>query len=161
MGETMSKRLKLHLGEAEMEERAFPNPFPDYEAAVSAAGLAAGAAEETGRACPLPTTDDPGLPFHPNGKVSLLPGPSPAVGRVRPPPLMVASGGHALGCDDVIGVRPVWCLSSRRGWEKAVGQLVRDLIDITWVFLPLKHLDGALCCSLGLKSEFIVGVSRF
>ncbi|XP_041496247.1 lanC-like protein 2 isoform X2 [Microtus oregoni] len=69
MGETMSKRLKLHLGEAEMEERAFPNPFPDYEAAASAAGLAAGAAEETGRACPLPTTDDPGLPFHPNGKI--------------------------------------------------------------------------------------------
>lgn len=67
----MSKRLKLHLGgEAEMEERAFPNPFPDYEAALSAAGLAAGAAEETGRACPLPTTEDPGLPFHPNGKVS-------------------------------------------------------------------------------------------
>ncbi|CAH7145925.1 Lancl2 [Phodopus roborovskii] len=69
MGETMSKRLKLHLGEAEMEERAFPNPFPDYEAAASGAGSVAGAAEETGRVCPLPTTEDPGLPFHPNGKI--------------------------------------------------------------------------------------------
>lgn len=93
----MSKRLKFHLGEAEMEERSFPNPFPDYEAAASAAGFATGSAEETGRVCPLPTTEDPGLPFHPNGKVSWLPGPGPAVGRVRPPPPMVASGSHALG----------------------------------------------------------------
>ncbi|XP_052029773.1 lanC-like protein 2 [Apodemus sylvaticus] len=69
MGETMSKRLKFHLGEAEMEERSFPNPFPDYDAAASAAGFAAGSAEETGRVCPLPTTEDPGLPFHPNGKI--------------------------------------------------------------------------------------------
>ncbi|EGV91649.1 LanC-like protein 2 [Cricetulus griseus] len=52
-----------------MEERAFLNPFPDYEAAVSSAGLVAGAAEETGRVCPLPTSEDPGLPFHPNGKI--------------------------------------------------------------------------------------------
>lgn len=80
MGETMSKRLKLHLGEAEMEERAFPNPFPDYEAAAAAAGLLAGAAEETGRVCPFPTADDPGLPFHPNGKVSWLPGPEQRLG---------------------------------------------------------------------------------
>lgn len=92
MGETMSKRLKFQLGEAEMEERSFLNPYPDYEAAASAAGFAAGSAEETGRVCPLPTTDDPGLPFLPNGKVSWLPGPEPAVGRVRPPPPMVASG---------------------------------------------------------------------
>lgn len=76
----MSKRLKLHLGEAEMEERAFLNPFPDYEAAVSSAGLVAGAAEETGRVCPLPTSEDPGLPFHPNGKVSRLPGPDQRLG---------------------------------------------------------------------------------
>lgn len=116
MGETMSKRLKFHLGEAEMEERSFPNPFPDYDAAASAAGFAAGSVEETGRGCPLPTTEDPGLPFHPNGKVSGLPGPGPAVGRARPPPPMVASGGHALGCADVIGVRPAWrrfCPSGR------------------------------------------------
>uniref|UniRef100_A0A803VT28 Uncharacterized protein n=1 Tax=Ficedula albicollis TaxID=59894 RepID=A0A803VT28_FICAL len=32
MGESMSKRLKLQLGgEAEMEERAFANPYPDYQ----------------------------------------------------------------------------------------------------------------------------------
>ncbi|EDL88039.1 rCG52346, isoform CRA_c [Rattus norvegicus] len=69
MGETMSKRLKFHLGEAEMEERSFPNPFLDYEVAASATGFASGTAEETGRVCPLPTTEDPGLPFHPNGKI--------------------------------------------------------------------------------------------
>lgn len=70
MGETMSKRLKFHLGgEAEMEERAFTNPFPDYEAAASAV-FAAGAAEETGCTRPPPPTDELGLPFHNNGKVS-------------------------------------------------------------------------------------------
>lgn len=70
MGETMSKRLKFHLGgEAEMEERAFANPFPDYEAAASAV-FAAGAAEETGCTRPPPTTDELGLPFHNDGKVS-------------------------------------------------------------------------------------------
>ncbi|XP_006861978.1 PREDICTED: lanC-like protein 2 [Chrysochloris asiatica] len=70
MGETMSKRLKLHLGgEAEMEERAFTNPFLDYEAAASAA-LAAGAAEETGSNRPQPTTEELGLPFHNDGKMS-------------------------------------------------------------------------------------------
>uniref|UniRef100_A0A8C5SKQ1 Uncharacterized protein n=1 Tax=Laticauda laticaudata TaxID=8630 RepID=A0A8C5SKQ1_LATLA len=32
MGEGMSKRLKVQLGrEAEMEERAFNNPYPDYQ----------------------------------------------------------------------------------------------------------------------------------
>ncbi|KAI5933436.1 Fukutin-related protein [Manis javanica] len=62
MGEAMSKRLKLHLSaEAEMEERAFANPFLDYEAA-------AGAAEEPGFARPPPTTDELGLPFHDDGK---------------------------------------------------------------------------------------------
>jgi len=69
MGETMSKRLKFHLGgEAEMEERAFTNPFPDYEAAASAV-FAAGAAEETGCTRPPPPTDELGLPFHNNGKI--------------------------------------------------------------------------------------------
>lgn len=114
MGETMSKRLKFHLGEAEMEERSFPNPFPDYEVAASAGGFAAGSAEEIGRVCPLPTTEDPGLPFHPNGKVSWLPGPGSAVEKARPPPPMVASGGYALGRADVIGVRPAWCGSCPR-----------------------------------------------
>lgn len=118
MGETMSKRLKFHLGEAEMEERSFPNPFPDYEVAASVGGFAAGSAEEIGRVCPLPTTEDPGLPFHPNGKVSWLPGPGPAVGKARPPPPMVASGGYALGRADVIGVRPAWCGSCPSDREK-------------------------------------------
>lgn len=69
MGETMSKRLKLHLGgEAEMEERAFANPFPDYEAAAS--GVPAGGAEETGSARPPRSPDELGLPFHSDGKVS-------------------------------------------------------------------------------------------
>ncbi|KTG00116.1 hypothetical protein cypCar_00044058, partial [Cyprinus carpio] len=37
MGESMSKRLKLVTGaEAEMEERSFINPFPDWEQSLSA-----------------------------------------------------------------------------------------------------------------------------
>lgn len=67
MGETMSKRLRLHLGgEAEMEERAFPNPFADYEAAAAAAP-AAGAEDADGAA---PEPDELGLPFGHDGKVS-------------------------------------------------------------------------------------------
>lgn len=91
MGETMSKRLKLHLsGEAEMEERAFPNPFPDYEAAASTA-----ATEETGSARLAPSPDELGLPFHDDGKVSRRPtsarpwaapgGGSASGGSVHPP----------------------------------------------------------------------------
>ncbi|KAM8928402.1 lanC-like protein 2 [Lycaon pictus] len=69
MGETMSRRLKFHLGgEAEMEERAFGNPFPDYEAAASA-GPATGGAEDAGCARPPPATDELGLPFHDDGKI--------------------------------------------------------------------------------------------
>ncbi|XP_036766234.2 lanC-like protein 2 isoform X2 [Manis pentadactyla] len=69
MGEAVSKRLKLHLSaEAEMEERAFANPFLDYEAAASAA-LAAGAAEEPGCTRPTPTNNELGLPFHDDGKI--------------------------------------------------------------------------------------------
>ncbi|XP_051839953.1 lanC-like protein 2 [Antechinus flavipes] len=66
MGETMSKRLKLHLGgEAEMEERAFPNPFQDYESA-SAVAIAAGiAAEESSP----PAGNNLGLPFNGDGKI--------------------------------------------------------------------------------------------
>lgn len=54
-----------------MEERAFANPFPDYEAAASM--VAAGAAEETGGDRPPPTPDEFGLPFHSDGKVSRRP----------------------------------------------------------------------------------------
>ncbi|XP_058390813.1 lanC-like protein 2 isoform X3 [Diceros bicornis minor] len=69
MGETMSKRLKLPLGgEADMEERAFVNPFPDYEAAASAV-FPAGAPEESGCAHPRPTADELRLPFHNDGKI--------------------------------------------------------------------------------------------
>ncbi|XP_024620114.1 lanC-like protein 2 isoform X1 [Neophocaena asiaeorientalis asiaeorientalis] len=64
MGETMSRRFKLQLGgDADMEERAFPNPFPDYEAA------AAVPAEEPPRARPQLTPDELGLPFHSDGKI--------------------------------------------------------------------------------------------
>lgn len=70
MGETMSKRLKWQLGgEAEMEERAFANPCPDYDAAASAA-LAAGAADDAGYARSPPAADPPGLPFQDDGAVS-------------------------------------------------------------------------------------------
>lgn len=85
----MSKRLKLHLGgEAEMEERAFTNPFPDYEAALAAAGLTTGTSEESGCVRTQSTTDELGLPFHHDGKVSRRPclGKGPAgvgVGRQR------------------------------------------------------------------------------
>ncbi|XP_008148865.2 lanC-like protein 2 isoform X1 [Eptesicus fuscus] len=70
MGETMSKRLRLHLGaEAEMEERAFPNRFPDYEAAAAADAAASAAAEDADDACPAPAPDELGLPFHDDGKI--------------------------------------------------------------------------------------------
>uniref|UniRef100_A0A8C6EV06 LanC like glutathione S-transferase 2 n=1 Tax=Marmota marmota marmota TaxID=9994 RepID=A0A8C6EV06_MARMA len=87
MGETMSKRLKLHLGgEAEMEERAFTNPFPDYEAALAAAGLTTGTSEESGCVRTQSTTDELGLPFHHDGKVSRRPclgkGPAGVGGRI-------------------------------------------------------------------------------
>lgn len=101
MGETMSKRLKLHLGgEAEMEERAFTNPFPDYEAAASM--VAAGAAEETGCDRPPPSPDEFGLPFHSDGKVSRRPtraGPRAATGGGAP--AVVASAGPAPRRADV------------------------------------------------------------
>lgn len=72
MGETMSKRLKLHLSEeAEMGERAFPNPFPDYVAAASAA--TASEAEEDECPGPPPTRDELSLPFNDDGKVSRWP----------------------------------------------------------------------------------------
>lgn len=104
----MSKRLKFHLGgEAEMEERAFTNPFPDYEAAASAV-FAAGAAEDTGCARPQPTTDELGLPFHNDGKVSrqlASPGPWAAPGRGGIPPMVESIRPSPPPCD-VTGPRP-------------------------------------------------------
>ncbi|KAB0401315.1 hypothetical protein E2I00_017239 [Balaenoptera physalus] len=54
----MSRRLKLQLGgDTDMEERAFPNPFPDYEAA---------AARPRSRHL---TRNELGLLFHSDGKI--------------------------------------------------------------------------------------------
>lgn len=81
MGESMSKRLKLQLGgEAEMEERAFPNPYPDYQPQGAGAAAAAPSVADTLRdKSPLPAEEEP-LPFGADGKVS--PGP-PAGPRER------------------------------------------------------------------------------
>lgn len=76
----MSKRLKLQLGgEAEMEERAFNNPHPDYPAHAAAAAAAAappaGAADVSpsgseGKRCRPPSPEgDPALPFDGDGKI--------------------------------------------------------------------------------------------
>ncbi|XP_019840298.1 lanC-like protein 2 isoform X2 [Bos indicus] len=64
MGETMSRRLKLQLGgDADMEDRAFPNPFPDYEAAAERQ-----AEEPPCSRTPL-SPEELGLPFHSDGKI--------------------------------------------------------------------------------------------
>lgn len=60
----MSKRLKLQLGgEAEMEERAFANPYADYQPQA-----AEGAPRDK-----APPGDEP-LPFGTDGKVRLREG---------------------------------------------------------------------------------------
>ncbi|KAK1343652.1 hypothetical protein QTO34_014205 [Cnephaeus nilssonii] len=70
LGETLSKRLRLHLGaEAEMEGRAFPNPCPDYEAAASADAAASAAAEDADDASRAPAPDELGLAFHDDGQI--------------------------------------------------------------------------------------------
>lgn len=88
MGETISRRLWFQGDwDAEMEERAFPNPFPDYEAA------AAVPAEEPPCARPALTPEELGLPFHSDGKVSRRPDPG---GAGRGAPAVVASTRRAL-----------------------------------------------------------------
>ncbi|XP_015710382.1 lanC-like protein 2 isoform X4 [Coturnix japonica] len=68
MGESMSKRLKLQLGgEAEMEERAFANPYPDYQ--QQGAVAAHSTVEAQWDRAVLPPEEDP-LPFDADGKVS-------------------------------------------------------------------------------------------
>lgn len=68
MGESVSKRLKLQLGgEAEMEERAFANPYPDYQPQGAAA--AHGAAEAQRDRALLPPAAEDALPFGADGKV--------------------------------------------------------------------------------------------
>ncbi|OCT75991.1 lanC-like protein 2 [Xenopus laevis] len=66
MGEGMSKRLRLQLGgEAEMEERSFVNPYPDYRPPQPA--LSAGGEQETKE-----EDEDLGeldLPFDSDGKI--------------------------------------------------------------------------------------------
>lgn len=65
----MSKRLKLQLGgEAEMEERAFANPYPDYQ---PQGAVAAPSAADTHRDRALqPPAEEESLPFGADGKVS-------------------------------------------------------------------------------------------
>lgn len=70
MGESMSKRLKLQLGgEAEMEERAFANPYPDYQPQAAGAAAAPSAADAQRDRAPLPPEEE-SLPFGADGKVS-------------------------------------------------------------------------------------------
>lgn len=60
MGDNMSKRLKLiSASEAEMEERCFPNPYPDWDQ---------GALSSTSASDPLPDE-----PFDAEGKVICCP----------------------------------------------------------------------------------------
>lgn len=108
-------------GDADMEERAFPNPFPDYEAA------AAVPAEEPPRARSQLTPDELGLPFHSDGKVSRRPaagfGPRQALGEgsagggsVRPLPPRRAEVTHprrALFLGQGPGFRR-WAVRGRR-----------------------------------------------
>lgn len=66
----MSKRLKLQLGgEAEMEERAFANPYPDYQPQAAGAAAAPSAADAQRDRAPLPPEEE-SLPFGADGKVS-------------------------------------------------------------------------------------------
>lgn len=143
MGETMSKRLKLHLGgDAEMEERAFANPFPDYEAAASAV-FGAGATEEAGCARPLPAADEPGLPFHNDGKVSrpgLRPrhGGSAGGGSVHPSAVASAGpprGAMTLPCARRAGSRP-------RGGRGLLGETSARLPFARGVFVPGRPSEG-------------------
>ncbi|XP_077159093.1 lanC-like protein 2 [Paroedura picta] len=75
MGEGMSKRLKLQLGsEAEMEARAFGNPFPDYPRPPAAppppsAAPEASPSDSEGKRSPAADPDD-ALPFDADGKLS-------------------------------------------------------------------------------------------
>lgn len=84
MGEGMSKRLKLQLGgEADMEERAFANPYPDYQphGAAAAAAPASSAADTQRDPAPCPKEEE-SLPFDADGQV----GPGPRGGGAGPRP---------------------------------------------------------------------------
>ncbi|XP_040209102.1 lanC-like protein 2 [Rana temporaria] len=62
MGEGMSKRLRLQFGgEAEMEERSFVNPFPDYRPPIPEQGEGAEGSGEHGEL---------DLPFDKDGKIT-------------------------------------------------------------------------------------------
>uniref|UniRef100_A0A8C5PC73 LanC-like protein 2 n=1 Tax=Leptobrachium leishanense TaxID=445787 RepID=A0A8C5PC73_9ANUR len=68
MGESMSKRLRLQFGgEAEMEERSFPNPYPDYRPPQPAAGGDPDAEADTEEE---EVAGDLDLPFDRDGKIS-------------------------------------------------------------------------------------------
>lgn len=71
----MSKRLKVQLGsEAEMEERAFNNPYPDYQphgSTASGSSTLPTPSDSEGNRCSSasPQRDD-SLPFESDGQVS-------------------------------------------------------------------------------------------
>lgn len=66
----MSKRLKLQLGgEAEMEERAFANPYPDYQPHGAGPAAVPSTADTQRDKASLPPEEE-SLPFGADGKVS-------------------------------------------------------------------------------------------
>lgn len=68
----MSKRLKLQFGgEAEMEERSFNNPFPDYRPPPDTAEQAEGEEEEEEEEAASSEQGELDLPFDRDGKVRL------------------------------------------------------------------------------------------
>ncbi|XP_053570526.1 lanC-like protein 2 [Bombina bombina] len=69
MGEGMSKRLRLQFGgEAEMEERSFNNPYPDYRPPQPCTGEQEEEGEEEGEAAGELSELD--LPFDRDGKIT-------------------------------------------------------------------------------------------
>uniref|UniRef100_A0A674IKT1 Uncharacterized protein n=1 Tax=Terrapene triunguis TaxID=2587831 RepID=A0A674IKT1_9SAUR len=135
MGESMSKRLKLQLGgEAEMEERAFSNPYPDYQlhgAAAATSSSPSEAAETQRDPAPSPVGEEPeSLPFGPDGKVSERaragpggpPPPSirersglpssvldpPGLWNVQPPPPALGGPARRGGCSAGAACCPWW-----------------------------------------------------
>uniref|UniRef100_A0A672THA0 Uncharacterized protein n=1 Tax=Strigops habroptila TaxID=2489341 RepID=A0A672THA0_STRHB len=131
MGESMSKRLKLQLGgEAEMEERAFANPYPDYQPHGAAA---APSAADSQRDRALLPAEDESLPFGADGKVS--------PGRARRqaclfPPMNASEVGAAI-----------------------ITVVLPHLVRVARVFHQRKHIGkgGETSCPLGDSRTQAVG----